>query len=409
MTPDEIAWRLKYGQDTLAAGRQQAATPSHWTQALAGALQMGLGGHYGANAQYETAQGKAGANKQLADLLSSGADQRTAASTMLANPWTADQGQKLAMSEMDPLTGLQRQKAQLGIDRMKADAALDPLRRQKLQMEIDQMNAGNAMMNDLFGGQQAQATVAPQVKPSVVQDGVGRFAQPALAQPEAEATIQVGSRQIPVSRAMMAAQALAKSNPTMSKFLMDQVGKLNAGATKAAELNAKTEAKNQANWPKTEQTYKALDNQMSLVDDTIKDALKNIDWSTTGFIGGMAKRIEGTQAYNLGEMLETIRANIGFDKLQAMRDASPTGGALGQVSEFENKLLQSVRGSLQQGQSPEQLKKNLMRVQKDLNDYLSDRRKRFEMDKKKYGGEQSTGLSPGVYNFNPKTGEFDAE
>lgn len=148
---------------------------------------------------------------------------------------------------------------------------------------------------------------------------------------------------------------------------------------------------------------------MALMNDTIDEALKNIDWTTAGFVGGMASNIQGTAAYDLGEMLNTIKANIGFDKLQAMRDASPTGGALGQVSEFENRLLQSVRGSLQQGQSPAQLKKNLERVKADLNAYLEDRRRRFLMDQKKYGGGDSGGLSSGVYNYNPETGEFDAE
>ena len=42
-----------------------------------------------------------------------------------------------------------------------------------------------------------------------------------------------------------------------------------------------------------------------------------------------------------------------------MRDASPTGGALGQVSERELGFLQSVFGSLDQSQTAEELQYNL--------------------------------------------------
>jgi hypothetical protein len=46
-----------------------------------------------------------------------------------------------------------------------------------------------------------------------------------------------------------------------------------------------------------------------------------------------------------------------------MRDASPTGGALGQVSERELSFLQSVFGSLDQTQSAEELTYNIQLLQ----------------------------------------------
>jgi len=48
--------------------------------------------------------------------------------------------------------------------------------------------------------------------------------------------------------------------------------------------------------------------------------------------------------------------------LQAMRDSSPTGGALGQVTELELKLLQSSLAALDQGMSPERFREQLMIV-----------------------------------------------
>ena len=94
----------------------------------------------------------------------------------------------------------------------------------------------------------------------------------------------------------------------------------------------------------------------------VNDALNRVDpllsgWST-GF-GSYLNMIPGSDAQKVKNLLATVKGNIGFDKLQAMRDASPTGGALGQVSERELTFLQSVFGSLEQDQSPEELRYNL--------------------------------------------------
>ena len=58
----------------------------------------------------------------------------------------------------------------------------------------------------------------------------------------------------------------------------------------------------------------------------------------------------------------TIKSSIGFDRLQQMREESPTGGALGQVSELELVTLQATLGSLDLNQSKENLLYNLERL-----------------------------------------------
>lgn len=89
---------------------------------------------------------------------------------------------------------------------------------------------------------------------------------------------------------------------------------------------------------------------------------------TTGVIGSLSQNIPGTPAFDVNQLLQTVRANVGFDKLQAMRAASPTGGALGQVSTFETKLLQAVFGSMEQAQSTDQLLYNLRRIRNGFAD-----------------------------------------
>ena len=75
---------------------------------------------------------------------------------------------------------------------------------------------------------------------------------------------------------------------------------------------------------------------------------------------GWAQRCAG-KAKTLGNLLTTIKGN-GFDKLQAMREASPTGGALGQVSNFELGALNAAFGNLDQSGDPVELRENLINL-----------------------------------------------
>jgi len=84
-----------------------------------------------------------------------------------------------------------------------------------------------------------------------------------------------------------------------------------------------------------------------------------------GLKGIAASQFPGTKRVDAENLSETIKANIGFDRLQQMREASPTGGALGQVSNQELNTLQSVLGNLSFAQSEEQLVRNLNRL-KDI-------------------------------------------
>ena len=76
----------------------------------------------------------------------------------------------------------------------------------------------------------------------------------------------------------------------------------------------------------------------------------------------MAK-VQGTMAFDAAVLAKSIEAGIAFDRLQAMREASPTGGALGAVTEGELDLLKSSLGSISQSQSQGQLLYNLNRLE----------------------------------------------
>lgn len=94
----------------------------------------------------------------------------------------------------------------------------------------------------------------------------------------------------------------------------------------------------------------------------VADTKSLVSGMTTGVVGKAQSYVPGTTAYDLNQRLLTIKANLGFDRLQQMRDASPTGGALGQVAVQELNALQSTVGSLELGQSKDELLKNLNKI-----------------------------------------------
>jgi hypothetical protein len=100
---------------------------------------------------------------------------------------------------------------------------------------------------------------------------------------------------------------------------------------------------------------------MRAIDDAER-TIRTAVLPTTGFFAERLSGVGGTAARNLRADLETIRANIGFDQLNQMRQASPTGGALGNVTNQELTFLQSVMGSVDQSQSEDQFLRNLRRL-----------------------------------------------
>lgn len=152
-----------------------------------------------------------------------------------------------------------------------------------------------------------------------------------------------------------------------------------AGGKTEQEMNIKArEEQDEANKKakiKVQQTFSAS-NVGSAVDDALKLADK---WGAAG-VGSKIVRgvpIGGMPWDTLDAKLNTINANTAFQTLQQMRESSPTGGALGAVSDFENRLLSSTIADLRAHQDPESLKKGLIRVKAAMhllaeNDYRAN-------------------------------------
>ena len=290
---------------------------------------------------------------------------------LLDNPY-ASPGQKAVMQLMlqrqmaasappDPMQALQRQQAELAV--------------QRSQVELDQMrNPDRAIIQGADGFKYYQDTgerVLPGVSQGANQIVTGDAAEayglnPALSYnitdgPEGVRATQIGGggTNVTVNNIPETGQRMGTipqgysavpdpSNP--SGYRMEAI----PGGPEDTEEQDALAAE-----------VKELSADIVLDEIGISRALINgqsWDSPATGMTGRAASLIDSTRAGSLKHRLETIKANIGFDKLQAMRDASPTGGALGPVSDFENRLLQAVMGSLEQAQRSEDLLYNLDRL-----------------------------------------------
>jgi hypothetical protein len=82
--------------------------------------------------------------------------------------------------------------------------------------------------------------------------------------------------------------------------------------------------------------------------------------------GSLLAGMPESEARDFAAQLNTLKANIAFNELAQMREASKTGGALGAVSERELALLESALGALDPGQSPENFRQQLKKIDDSL-------------------------------------------
>ena len=116
----------------------------------------------------------------------------------------------------------------------------------------------------------------------------------------------------------------------------------------------------------------------SVVANAIKSArqISDMDSLLTPIFGhlGLASvvgDIEGTERANMNATMKTLEAQSGFSTLQAMRDSSKTGGALGAINEKEMGLLIAALGTLDLSQTKEQFDQKLTEFEKVFYDTVN--------------------------------------
>lgn len=153
-------------------------------------------------------------------------------------------------------------------------------------------------------------------------------------------------------------------------------------------LTPKQRAEREADRPKETAALNAVTMNLDL---SIKEADKLLDPNSglgniTGPVMGRTPNVSGS-ATNAQANLDTLKAQIGVRVLQAMREASKTGGAVGQVTEKEWPILQNQLGALQQSQTTDAFRKNLKDVRDTLNKMKTNAKQSFESV---YGTGQSS-------------------
>lgn len=125
------------------------------------------------------------------------------------------------------------------------------------------------------------------------------------------------------------------------------------------------------------------------------EQLKNHDGvsAITGLFGANTPDLSDN-ARNAAAQLNTLKSQVAIGVLQAMRDASKTGGAVGSMTQQEWPILMNKIASLERNQSTEQFKKSLQ----DIIDFTNQSEARLQQGfDRKYG----TGATKQAYPDNP--------
>lgn len=84
--------------------------------------------------------------------------------------------------------------------------------------------------------------------------------------------------------------------------------------------------------------------------------------SAFGFGGKTFSKLSGSTAADVAALLDPLKNQSFVSGLQAMRQASPTGGAVGNVSNAEGARFENLIRSLDQAQSPKQVQESLQKI-----------------------------------------------
>jgi len=106
----------------------------------------------------------------------------------------------------------------------------------------------------------------------------------------------------------------------------------------------------------------AIDETMGLVTEAERLANDENATSEYGFYAILSRLPLATDSARLADVISSLKGNLAFDELAEMRKRSPTGGALGQVSNIELKLLENAVSALNPSTGVEAFNKQLERV-----------------------------------------------
>ena len=303
--------------------------------------------------------------KMLSDLIGNARDQGATA----GGPWSQQYGAQQA-AQGNPMAGMDPRLLSMAMDK---DAGMSKLGMHMLgrgetsgRVFYDQNNRAYTVMKD----------GTPKYLPGVEQ-GISPADRLKIPLQQAQTYWETGQRPGPLG-------APAAPNAPMAQAPQAAAPSLETPQTAPSPLSPlnvppKEKARLEAERP--QQTLAAttnlnnLHNSMTEIDRLMSQpGLANI----TGPVAGRTPNLTGA-ATNAQANLDTLKSQIGVHTLQAMRDASKTGGAVGQVTEKEWPILQNQLGALQQAQTTAEFRKNLGYVKETMQRVQDNVKKSYEM------------------------------
>lgn len=145
-------------------------------------------------------------------------------------------------------------------------------------------------------------------------------------------------------------------------------------------------------------SYGAASDHAGVVQRNVERALPYFRSADAGIIAQTLRTgtrlVPGTEAYNAWSALEAVKNNISIDELQRMRQSSPTGGAMGSVSDRDVSLLSGAMGRLEVGDNPGRVAEDLEIVSSIYERILSAARQDAAAAQRRMQGRASRSAQP---------------
>lgn len=252
--------------------------------------------------------------------------------------------------------------------RQRAAEYADTIDAKKAAQEAAELNAlhnkamGAALRNDLvdLNVTMAEMGYGPVESPQEYIDGYALMNEEAFAILKRRADLAPKGPLVDFSNANIGSTAPQEERPIVGppekgfqrrydpelKTFVDEPIPGSSPAQDIAETSQKTEERGRVAEIKRGDLLQVLQKQRAEVNDG--------GWPVTGAIGVTTGLIPGTAAHDFKIRNNRIRAKAAFDELQNMRENSPTGGAVGQLSDAEREALTDAEAAIYQSASKEE-------------------------------------------------------
>ncbi len=211
----------------------------------------------------------------------------------------------------------------------------------------------------------------PGISVTPAQPGADPAVAPALP-PAAAASTYVSPKREIAARLMAVDK---ESGEAMLKEAEAEEEPYREGAKEMAKQSAQARVKIAAEQPAAKRMLDTTNETLGSIDREIDNLLMQdesgkatltpgADSNVGGWYDTYMPNQPGTAASNAWASIEKLKSNIGVQVLNAMREASPTGGAVGNVTEKEWPILQNQLASLDPRMGEEALAENLLEIKR---------------------------------------------